>query len=167
MWVYDHTSELYHYGVPGMKWGARRAIRRSARADRRISKINMDRSINKDARKAADRDADYRFKGNEKKLRNAKALNKAKFEISETENNYKLAKQQAKKDKNYKKSKEYIQAKNAYVKQRTEASVYGKYGQLRIQTLKNKGNTDNMAEGRVLAEQVLLGVGLGLIKKRG
>ena len=172
MWVYDHTSELYHYGVPGMKWGVRRAIRRSARADRRISKINKDRSTNKAARKAADKDANYRFKGNEKKLRNAKALNKAKFELSETENKYKLAKQKAKKDKNYKKSKEYIQAKNAYANQSTEARIYGKPGQLRIQTLKNKGYTDNMAKGMILTEKLLLSVGLlgvslGLTKKRG
>ena len=92
-------------------------------------------------------------------------MNKAKFDISETANKYKLAKQQAKKDKNYKKSKEYIQAKNAYAKQRTEARIYGKSGQLRIQTLKNKGNTDKMAEGRVLTEQALLRVVLGPIKR--
>lgn len=25
MWTYNHTNELYHYGVPGMRWGVRKS----------------------------------------------------------------------------------------------------------------------------------------------
>lgn len=36
MWAYNETinsNELYHYGVPGMKWGVRRADRLSKKVD--------------------------------------------------------------------------------------------------------------------------------------
>ena len=30
MWTYNHTSELYHHGVKGMRWGIRRARKPAA-----------------------------------------------------------------------------------------------------------------------------------------
>ena len=36
------NNELYHHGVPGMKWGVRRAEKRQARLERRHSRMSED-----------------------------------------------------------------------------------------------------------------------------
>ena len=40
MWQYNHTDELYHYGVLGMKWGVRKANRYKNKA--RIARGSAD-----------------------------------------------------------------------------------------------------------------------------
>lgn len=32
MWEYNYTNELYHYGVPGMRWGHRKAVKLANKA---------------------------------------------------------------------------------------------------------------------------------------
>lgn len=42
MWRYQNTDELYHYGIPGMRWGIRRQRRLSEKANRLLSKNHGD-----------------------------------------------------------------------------------------------------------------------------
>ena len=39
MWQYNHTDELYHYGVKGMKWGVRRNSKAYQKMERRVTKF--------------------------------------------------------------------------------------------------------------------------------
>ena len=38
MWQYQNTDELYHYGIPGMRWGSRRAQKILGSSDASVDK---------------------------------------------------------------------------------------------------------------------------------
>ncbi len=47
MWQYNYTKELYHYGVPGMRWGIRRGNRASSSSKKQSSEKNTESSESK------------------------------------------------------------------------------------------------------------------------
>lgn len=40
MWEYTQQEELYHYGVPGMRWGVKKAQAHISRSTGHIKKVN-------------------------------------------------------------------------------------------------------------------------------
>lgn len=106
---------LMHYGVKGMKWGQRRAERRSKEGDRRLRSIELDRKINKlnyehtkkelEIRKAEPKKVLPKFRNAllNRQIANAASDYKSKVTLS----NYYTAKAKAYKDKSYKDTVEY------------------------------------------------------------
>lgn len=86
MWQYTYQDELYHYGVPGMKWGVRRAMKKEAKSyQKTLNKLDnesvkyISKYMKSDqiAKKYANKGAKYIQKHNENGTdRNAKKLNK-------------------------------------------------------------------------------------------
>lgn len=155
-----NVDELMHYGVPGMRWGHRKgAYSKVSRADRAIGRAKTLKKNNANTYKQMNAEAKSKYYTSSNRYKNTVAKNKALYDRSETANDYTIAKQKAKKDKAYKKSKEYVTAKQKYGKQVAQDYVYGPAGSIKIETLKNRGYSERKAKGRVIAEQVLAGVG--------
>lgn len=170
-----NSDVLAHHGVKGMKWGVRRyqnadgsltaaGKRRARKADRTINYVETLRKNNKNNYDHNQQLAkDMYSKKKPEKLKKAQALNKAEYDTTEVFNNYRIAKQQAKKDARYKDSDAYKKAKAAYSKQRAQEIIYGQSGHLRIEQLKNIGYSEKKAKGKAAAEQMMVGAGLAAL----
>lgn len=65
MWQYNHTDELYHWGVPGMKWGRRKA-KSTTSTSTKVKKVNNQR-VTKGSMKAIDKFYDRTYKNTRRK----------------------------------------------------------------------------------------------------
>lgn len=74
MWNYNHTDELYHYGITGMKWGVRRFQRKNGTLTSAGKKRYTDKAIS-EYRKSYDKSERLSNKAYEKE-REAKAAYK-------------------------------------------------------------------------------------------
>lgn len=95
MWQYNHINyetELYHYGVPGMRWGHRNSIR-AAIAKRQNDKI--DKSFAQWKEKAQKRDTAIEL---------GKEMNKSKFAYENNKADQAAKKQYQEANRNYKKA---------------------------------------------------------------
>ena len=150
------NNELYHYGVPGMKWGVRRkretlvttnglserdAARKAKNDIKTITKQGKSAQANfKSAKKVIDKQYTKAARNND-----AGKLSDADFE--------KAADKWAEERKQAR--TEYTASKAAYIKQRAQQLIYGTKGHQRIQTLINQGVDPKAAKRKELGQQAV------------
>ena len=187
---------IAHHGIKGQKWGVRRyqnedgsyksgaegryydespkAARRQAREekrqdrlDKKISKVQNLRKLNKDVTNYRNKNIDIDSPKKavtigdvekRERARKNKAANNATLKYTEVTNRYREAKLKAKKDPSYKESKEYRSARREYGQQRTDTLLYGTRGTQRIYRDKAMGESDKNARRKEIGRQV--GIGL-------
>lgn len=158
---------LAHYGVPGMRWGQRRAMRkeqiRNNLMETRRGLIENSREFNKRNYEQVSSNINKNPKISDRRKAKLNAYNKANLDTSEVSNKYSIARIKAKQDPNYKNSDEYKKAKQDFGKQYTKQMLLGFGGQKRMDMYKNLGDSSKKAATKAVAEQVLLGLGVSAL----
>ena len=109
-------DELMHYGVPGMKWGVRKARELNVKVLERKRKRNKSDYVRKEI------DRITKPRGGDDPIKQAKT-NKKVYKSNDRKLAYRIAKQKSKLDPNYRNSDEFKNAKREFDKQRTMDAI--------------------------------------------
>lgn len=162
-----YSSELYHHGVLGMKWGVRRyqnkdgsltaaGRRRNQKLDHKIRRVDTYEKRNAERLKTANETSADIHGSDSIKYKREKAFNDAAVKRATAYNEMQRAKLKAKKDSSYKQTKEYEKAIATGLAQRNRDYFYGSLNTVRYDQLRNLGYTKSQAVGKTIVENLLL-----------
>ena len=171
LYQYDPAgeSELYHYGVPGMKWGQRKAAYASEKNAYKKS-VKAYKNARKDMRKAASGFGGFGIKGIANVAAKEKKVNKAELAMIDAKAKYKGAKSKDSKKAEFNVYRKEMQ-KTGLVNSYADRSSGGRSGRIydRIKETKGKAYADKVQKKvqnvgiAQFATAATVGVGLAVV----
>lgn len=161
MWKYNYTSELYHYGVLGMKWGRRRYQNKDGSLTSAGEKRYAEKGYAEDALKSNKTRAGKaydRATGAHKVAGKMKAESSSKSENRERANKYLN-------ERTTKKTRDAVN-KLSTGKALAETALMGSYGSLVYNSLRSRGASRGKAAAQAVINNALNNITLGELSRR-